>query len=175
MQCGCGKNYYYYLVASKFLIYYANKLQVFLIDQVKKKHWNIKKKTFNLKSFNKKLVTIKTRVWPAIILATKRIAILKERIQYEKISIGINKNNNINGDVGTKRLRNFKLLYQKTSDQQKYVVIFEILNKYSMIFRPKSIPSLFSYSAKSQILIYEERLKYTGKKTKVNKNKHPIL
>jgi hypothetical protein len=48
---------------------------------------------------------MKTKVWPAIILADKRIAKLKVRITYEKISIKIKGINKTKGHSG---INNFK-------------------------------------------------------------------
>lgn len=49
----------------------------------------------------------------AIILALKRIAKLKARITYEKISIGINKNNNRKGASGIKIFKKWILCVYK--------------------------------------------------------------
>jgi hypothetical protein len=60
--------------------------------------------------FIKKLLTIKTRVCPAIIFAVNRIPILNALIEYENNSIGINNNSKNKGDDGTNKLKNFESL-----------------------------------------------------------------
>jgi len=62
---------------------------------------------------DKKLLIIWTSVWPAIILALNLIAILKARIPWEKISIGIKINNDNKGDSGIYILKKKKHLAQK--------------------------------------------------------------
>lgn len=47
-------------------------------------------------------------MWPASILAANLIAKLNILIKYEKISIGIKRNNNKKGDCGIKIRKNFK-------------------------------------------------------------------
>lgn len=59
--------------------------------------------------FNINADIIFTKVWPAKILAAKRIDKLNILIKYEKISIGIKINNKKNGHSGIKILKNFIL------------------------------------------------------------------
>lgn len=66
-----------------------------------------------LVKFNIKLTIICTNVWPAKILAANLIDKLNKRIKYEKISIGINIGNKINGHCGIKICKNFKLKRNK--------------------------------------------------------------
>lgn len=66
-----------------------------------------KRKIFNEITCNKNPAIKNTKVCPANILAHKRTAKLKHLIAYEKISIGINKNNKKKGASGIKNFKNF--------------------------------------------------------------------
>ena len=64
---------------------------------------------FKFKTKIKKDAIINTNVWPAKILADKRIAKLKDRTIYEKTSININKGINGKGASGIKTFKKSNL------------------------------------------------------------------